>query len=84
MDEKEVTSITVGFSDGTTKELTRGCVVDLDRHGADQEMSVDMLMASSMDILQMAYGLIVTVDRIGLKRELIALLGGSTKRNEEE
>lgn len=83
MEGKEVTSITVGFSDGTTEELTRGCVVNLDKRG-DTEMSVDMLQASAIDIVQMAYGLIVTVERIGLKKELLAFLNGSAFKSEEE
>ena len=81
--DKEVKGITVEFEDGTTKRLTRGCVVDLDRRD-DQEMSVDMLMASSMDIVQMAYGLLVAVNKIGMKSVLLGYLNGTFKEEEEE
>ncbi len=74
MVEKEITGITVTYTDGGMKELTRGCCVDLS-DGKSEEMHVEMLNVEMEDIVQLAYGLLVCVKRMGMMDDLFELSG---------
>jgi hypothetical protein len=63
-ESKEISGITVTYTDGSTKELQSGCCVDLEEVG--NEMSVDMLNVEPTDIVRLALGLVVCVDRMGM------------------
>lgn len=64
MDGKEISGIKVTYTDGSIKELTSGCCVDLADKG--DEMSVEMLNIKPVDIVRLAYGLMACVDRMGM------------------
>lgn len=80
--EKEPKKIVVEFEDGTTKEVEHGCIVEL-KQGSD-EMCVDMLNASKLDIVRFAYGLVVTVDRMGMMKLFEAYMNGEALPDEKE
>lgn len=84
MEEKnrEITGITVRYSDGSTKELQNGCCVDLEK-GRD-DLSVEMLNVKPYDLVRLAYGLVVTVQRLGMREELENIAGGTGEEQENE
>lgn len=73
-DEREITGITVHYSNDTTKEIMHGCCVDLTE--ITEEISVEMLNAAPIDIVRLAYGMLVCVDRMGLMDVFRKFAGG--------
>lgn len=53
---RDITGITVRYSDGSTKEIQSGCCVDLE-NGSD-DLSVEMLNVKPFDLVRLAYGLV--------------------------
>lgn len=80
--EKEPKKIVVEFEDGTAKEVEHGCIVEL-KQGSD-EMCVDMLNVSKLDIVRFAYGLVVTVDRMGMMKLFEVYMNGEALPDEKE
>lgn len=80
---RDITGITVRYSDGSTKEIQSGCCVDLEK-GRD-DLSVEMLNVKPFDLVRMAYGLVAAVQRLGMREELTKYANGVTemKNNEE-
>lgn len=74
MDGKEISAIRVTYTDGSTKELTSGCCVDLADKG--DEMSVEMLNINPSDIIRLAYGLMACIDRMGMREDFVEFAGG--------
>lgn len=73
MDGKEICGIRVTYTDGSIKELSSGCCVDLADKG--EEMSVEMLNIKPIDIVQLAYGLMACVDRMGMMEAFAEFAG---------
>lgn len=73
--ESELKGIVVEFGDGTTKRIETGCCVDL--NGSGKGMSIEMLMVKPLDFVRLAYGILVTVDKMGLTEVLQAYADGS-------
>lgn len=65
---RDITGITVRYSDGSTKEIQSGCCVDLEE-GSD-DLSVEMLNVKPFDLVRLAYGLVAAVQRLGMRDEL--------------
>lgn len=78
--DKEITGITVTYTDGSTKELSSGCCVDLADKG--EEMSVEMLNIKPVDIVRLAYGMLACVDRMGLMDAFRKFAGGGEDAEE--
>lgn len=62
--DKEIKGILIEYEDGSSKQIEKGCCVDLGI--AEDELTVDMLNARPADIVRLACGLVFTVERFGL------------------
>lgn len=65
---RDITGITVRYSDGSTKEIQSGCCVDLEK-GSD-DLSVELLDVKPFDLIRLTYGLVAAVQRLGMRDEL--------------
>lgn len=74
---RNITGITVRYSDGSTKEIQSGCCVDLEK-GSD-DLSVEMLNVKPFGLVRLAYGLVATVQRLGMREELTQYANGVTE-----
>lgn len=77
-----ITGITVRYSDGSTKDLQSGCCVNLENSSDD--LSAEMLNVKPYDLVRLAYGFAVTVQRLGMREELENLAGGTRVEKENE
>lgn len=77
---REMTRITVHYSDGANKEIMHGCCVDLTE--TEEEITVDMLNITPVDIVRLAYGMLVCVDRMGLMDSFRKFAGGGENGKE--
>lgn len=84
MEEKnrEITGIIVRYNDGSTKEIQSGCCVDLEK-GSD-DLSVEMLNVKPFDLVRLAYGLVVVVQRLGMRDKLEQYAGGAREGQDNE
>lgn len=80
--DKEIRKVTVEYEDGTVKELKKGCCVDLTN--VEDELHVDMIECKPFDIVRLAYGLLICVERIGMTPLLKGYLSGEALPDEEE
>jgi len=64
--------ILIEYEDGTVKELNKGIAAEFD----NDNMCVDMLKVSDLDMVRIAYGMIVTVEKLGMKPLLLAYSSG--------
>lgn len=71
--------ITVTYENGTVKELKKGIAAEFD----NDKMSVEMLDVSKFDLVRIAYGMIMTVEKMGLMPMLEQYLCGDTLPDEE-
>ena len=65
---RDITGITVRYSDGSTKEIQSGSCVDQEE-GSD-DISVKMLNVKPFALERLAYGLVAAVQRLGMRDEL--------------
>lgn len=72
---RDITGITVKYSDGSTKEIQSGCCVDLEK-GSD-DLSVEMLNVKPFDLVRLAYGLVAAVHLAGMRDELDQYANGA-------
>ena len=79
---RDITGITVKYSDGSTKEIQSGCCVDLEK-GSD-DLSVEMLDVKPVDLVRLAYGLVAAVQRLGMREELTQYANGVTEMESNE
>lgn len=79
---RDITGITVRYSDGSTKEIQSGCCVDLEK-GSD-DLSVEMLNVKPFALLRLAYGLVAAVQRLGMREELTQYVNGVTETESNE
>ena len=79
---RDITGITVRYSDGSTKEIQSGCFVDLEK-GSD-DLSVEMLNVKPFDLVRLAYGLVAAVQRLGMREELTQYANGVTETESNE
>lgn len=79
---RDITGITVKYSDGSTKEIQSGCCVDLEK-GSD-DLSVEMLDMKPVDLVRLAYGLVAAVQRLGMREELTQYANGVTEMESNE
>lgn len=79
---RDITGITVRYSDGSTKEIQSGCCVDLEK-GSD-DLSVEMLNVKPFDLVRLAYGLVAAVQRLGMMEELTQYVNGVTETESNE
>ena len=79
---RDITGITVKYSDGSTKEIQSGCCVDLEK-GSD-DLSVEMLDVKPFDLVRLAYGLVAAVQRLGIREELTQYANGVTEMESNE
>lgn len=79
---RDITGITVRYSDGSTKEIQIGCCVDLGK-GSD-DLSVEMLNVKPFDLVRLAYGLVAAVQRLGMREELTQYVNGVTETESNE
>ena len=78
--DKEITGILLEYDDGSTKRIEKGCCVDLD--SAEDKLKVDLLDAKPTDIVRLAYGLVYTVERLGMMDLLHAMVAGEEVEEE--
>ena len=74
---RDIAGITVRYSDGSTKEIQSGCCVDLEK-GSD-DLSVEMLNVKPFGLVRLGYGLVATVQRLGMREELTQYANGVTE-----
>lgn len=80
---RDITGITVRYSDGSTKEIQSGCCVDLEK-GSD-DLSVEMLNVKPFDLVRLAYdGLVAAVQSLGMREELTQYANGVTEIESNE
>ena len=79
---RDITGITVKYSDGSTKEIQSGCCVDLEK-GSD-DLSVEMLNVKPFDLVRLAYGLVAALQRLGMREELTQYANGVTEMESNE
>lgn len=79
---RDITGITVKYSDGSTKEIQSGCCVDLEKDSDD--LSVEMLNVKPFDLVRLAYGLVAAVQRLGMREELTQYANGVTEMESNE
>ena len=79
---RDITGITVRYSDGSTKEIQSGYCVDLEK-GSD-DLSVEMLNVKPFDLVRLAYGLVAAVQRLGMREELTQYVNGVTETESNE
>lgn len=79
---RDITGITVRYSDGSTKEIQSGCCVDLEK-GSD-DLSVEMLNVKPFDLVLLTYGLVAVVQRLGMREELTQYANGVTEMESNE
>lgn len=79
---RDITGITVRYSDGSTKEIQSGCCVDL-KKGSD-DLSVEMLNVKPFDLVRLAYGLVAVVQRLGMMDKLEQYAGGVREGQDNE
>lgn len=79
---RDITGITVRYSDGSTKEIQSGCCVDLEK-GSD-DLSVEMLNVKPFALVRLAYGLVAAVQRLGMREELTQYVNGVTETESNE
>lgn len=79
---RDITGITVRYSDGSTKEIQSGCCVDLEKGSND--LSVEMLNVKPFDLVRLAYGLVAAVQRLGMREELTQYVNGVTETESNE
>lgn len=79
---RDITGITVRYSDGSTKEIQSGCCVNLEK-GSD-DLSVEMLNVKPFDLVRLAYGLVAAVQRLGMREELTQYVNGVTETESNE
>ena len=79
---RDITGITVRYSDGSTKEIQSGCCVDLEK-GSD-DLSVEMLNVKPFALVRLTYGLVAAVQRLGMREELTQYVNGVTETESNE
>ena len=79
---RDITGITVRYSDGSTKEIQSGCCVHLEK-GSD-DLSVEMLNVKPFALVRLAYGLVAVVQRLGMREELTQYANGVTEMESNE
>ena len=79
---RDITGITVRYSDGSTKEIQSGCCVDLEKGSGD--LSVEMLNVKPFDLIRSAYGLVAVVQRLEMREELTQYANGVTEMESNE
>lgn len=68
----EAKRIVVEYDDGNVKEMEKGFAAEFD----NDTMHMDMLNVSKVDIVRIAYGMLVTVDKMGMTSLLQAFASG--------
>ena len=64
--------ILIEYEDGTVKEMNKGIAAEFDK----DNMHVDMVSVSKVDMVRIAYGMIVTVEKMGMTPLLQAYASG--------
>ena len=64
--------ITIEYENGTVKELNKGIAAEFD----NDNMHVDMVGVSKLDMVRIAYGMMVTVEKMGLTPLLLEYAEG--------
>lgn len=64
--------ILIEYEDGTIRTLSKGVAAEFDHN----EMNVEMIEVSPLDMVRIAYGMLVTVDKIGMTPLLQAFVNG--------
>lgn len=72
--------IIVVMEDGSQKEISKGMSAEF----VNDTMHVDMVNISKFDIVRIAYGIMVTVDKMGMSDLLSAYADGTALPDEEE
>lgn len=77
--KKEIKKISIEYSDETIKELSKNAAcIEI---GEGEDLTVELLNASGLDIARITYGLIVTTERMGCMDVLNYLMEGDTNMN---
>ena len=79
---RDITGITVRYSDGSTKEIQSGCCVDLEK-GSDT-LSVEMLNVKKFDFVRLVYGLVTTAQHMGMREKLTQYVNGVVEMESNE
>lgn len=64
--------IAITYENGTVKELKKGIAAEFD----NDKMSVEMLDVSKLNLVRIAYGMIMTVEKMGLMPMLEKYMNG--------
>ena len=64
--------IRIEYEDGTAKELSKGIAAEFD----NENMNIDMIHVSEVDILRIAYGMMALVEEAGMMPLFQAYLSG--------
>ena len=80
MEGREVSGITVTYDSGDYENIKKGCCVNLKESEdgrVSENISIELLNANAVDIVRIAYGLLLTVDRLGMTKLLQSFADGS-------
>jgi len=72
--------ILIEYENGTVKEINKGIVAEFDK----DNMHVDMVSVSKMDLVRIAYGMIATVEKMGMTPLFQAYASGELLPDEVE
>ncbi len=72
--------ILIEYENGTVKEMSKGIAAEFD----NENMHVDMLNVSKMDMVRIAYGMMITVEKMGMTPLLQAYASGELLPDEAE
>lgn len=71
--------ILIEYEDGTVKEINKGIAAEFD----NDNMHVDMVSVSKVDMVRIAYGMMVTVEKMGMTPLLQAYVIGELLPDEK-
>ena len=72
--------ISIEYENGTVKELRKDIAAEFD----NDNMHVDMVVVSKFDLVRIAYGMMVTVDKMGMTPLLQAYASGEFLPDEND
>ena len=70
--------IMIEYEDGSAKELSKGIAAEFD----NENMHIDMLHVSNIDMVRIAYGMLMMVDKMGMTPLLQAYASGEVLPDE--
>lgn len=78
--KSDAKNISIEFEDGSTKEIKKGIAAEI----IDNELTMEMIEFTPMDIVKLTYGLLAFVEKAGLTEILKGFADGVVDNLEDE